>query len=190
LVSEFQADDKPPLLSFKPVYQIDAGDNQGGGLQKNWCFFEQDENLMCVYRSRPEQTIFRVQGAKVTNEHRSPDPRWPYGELRGGVILPWGDKLLRFFHSSIDAGAQRRYFIGACLMNATPPYEVSAIGSRPILYGSEIDDLRVKDRPFHWKANVVIPGGAIEDKDGWLLAVGVNDSACAVVRVTEKDLRL
>jgi predicted GH43/DUF377 family glycosyl hydrolase len=106
------------------------------------------------------------------------------------VILPWGDKLLRFFHSSIDAGAQRRYFIGACLMNATPPYEVSAIGSRPILYGSEIDDLRVKDRPFHWKANVVIPGGAIEDKDGWLLAVGVNDSACAVVRVTEKDLRL
>jgi predicted GH43/DUF377 family glycosyl hydrolase len=75
-------------------------------------------------------------------------------------------------------------------MRAQPPFEVLATSSRPICYGSETDAIKVRERPTHWKPNVVFPGGAVAVDGGWLVSVGVNDSACEILKITAKDLHL
>ena len=71
-------------------------------------------------------------------------------------------------------------------MEATPPFRVLQISREPILYGSPWE----KDKVFHWKPNVVFPGGVIKYGDGYLLSIGVNDSRCCLVKVNETDLML
>ena len=177
------------------IYQPTAGGNDWKSMQKNWCFFESDENLFCILNSWPGQTVLHVQGDTVVTEHKTRGIRWPYGEIRGGNIVPYDGKLLRFFHSSTEQGPgrpEKRYYVGAALMEAKPPFETINISTKPILYGSEIDGLKSADRKTcrHWKANVVFPCGAITDGDGWLLACGINDAACALVRLKPENLNL
>jgi predicted GH43/DUF377 family glycosyl hydrolase len=173
------------------IHQVKVGANDGRHMEKNWCFFESDENLFCVYRADKDYTVLQIQGDTIINEYKGPAALWPYGAIRGGCIVTSDDKLLRFFHSRTETGSstfESRYFIGALLMERRPPFTVLGVSRKPILYGSEIDNLKVKDRPHHWKANVVFPGGAIEHNGGWLVAVGVNDSQFALSRVTQDDL--
>lgn len=158
-------------------------------MEKNWCFFEDDDNMFCVHRTGREYTILQIQGPTVINEYKTAPPFWPYGQIRGGCIVPYQDKLLRFFHSRLENGTdaiESRYFIGALVMNRRPPFAVTAISKRPLLYGSESPNCG----KYPYKARVVFPGGAVPFGNDWLLAVGVNDSACAVVKVTERDLNL
>lgn len=175
------------------VHQPARHANDGNYMQKNWCFFESDENLFCVYRSWPEQIIFHVQGDSVVSEYKSPGVKWPYGETRGGNIVPYKDKLLHVFHSSTQQGIgqrEQRYYVGACLMEPKPPFSVLAVIKKPIIYGSEVDNLTPEQRAScrQWKSNVVFPCGLLTEGEGWILACGINDSACALVKI--KDLNL
>lgn len=186
-----------PRWKVSRIYQVEGGGNDGASTQKNWCLFESNENLFCVFETVPEQIVFQIQGHKIVNEYRTPASRWPYGTIRGGNIVPWKDKLLRVFHSSIDyvwAGGriEKRYFIGCLLMNPTTPFAVVAVASKPMIFGSEIDGLNSAQRKVchHWKANVAFPCGAVADGENLVIAVGINDAACAVVRVKDSQLHL
>ena len=177
------------------IYQPAAGGNDGSSMQKNWCPFESDENLFFIFESWPNHVVFQVQGEKVINEYRTPAVRWPYGFIRGGSVVPHDGKLLRFFHSSTERGLgrpEKRYFVGCCLMESKPPFKVLKVSRKPILYGSEVDSLKPADRKAckHWKANIVFPCGATTDGDGWILAVGVNDAACSLVKIKPENLNL
>ena len=173
------------------VFHCTAGGNDGQHLQKNWCFFESDENLFLVHRSWPEYCVLHFQGETVLNDYKTPGARWPYGEIRGGNIVPWDGKLLRLFHSSTERGVgavEKRYYIGACLMDSKPPFAVLAISKKPILYGSEL----LKYDCFHFKANVVFPCGLALAADGQslILALGANDAACALAKIKPGQLNL
>jgi predicted GH43/DUF377 family glycosyl hydrolase len=170
--------------------------NDFSTLQKNWVFFEHDLDLYCIYQCHPQQVTYRLNGAEIAAEYRTPGPRWAYGHARGGTApLQYEGNLIRFFHSGLDnefGQYYRRYFMGAYLMRPDPPFEVLATSFKPILYGGEIDRLKKADRELcqQHKRQVVFPGGAINVDDGWLVSVGVNDSACEIVKVTPKDLHL
>jgi len=171
------------------IYQVKAGDNDFSGMQKNWCFFESDENLFCVYRSEPDYCVFQIQGDTVINEYKTLSRRWPYGPIRGGNIVGYGDKLLRFFHSRTEFGSTKRetrYYVGAALMERVPPFSVLKVSQRPIIYGSELP----KYDCFHFKPGVVFPTGALNDARGWIVSVGINDAACHLIRAWENDLNL
>ena len=185
-----------PVGTIDRVFQPNLGTNDGTSTQKNWVFWEWDwRELVAIYISTPHHTVARFRGDIVAQEYKSEKATWPYGEIRGGCVLPYNGKLLRFFHSHLnnDHGpVPHRYFIGAMLMNPNPPFEVISVSRKPILYGSEVDDLAPDVRktvPFR-NGNVVFPCGAATLKDGWLLAVGVNHSQCCLVTVTERDLNL
>ncbi len=129
----------------------------------------------------------------------SSGPRWPYGQVRGGTQpLEYEGNLLRFFHSRLDneirSGEAPLHCVGAYLMKPEPPFEVVAVSKKPILYGSrKLDNSLTKEQRsqcIHRKQNVVFPGGAVKSDGKFLLAVGVNDSACAIVKVEPKDLQL
>ena len=88
------------------------------------------------------------------------------------------------------AGWRRRYFVGALLMDPDPPFAVVAITPKPLLYGSEIDGLSGTERGqcVSYKPRVVFPGGAVEHDGRFLLSVGLNDSACAILKITPEQL--
>lgn len=180
-----------PTSGFKPTY----GANDGTGLEKNWVFFEHHGNPCCIYSSVPDQNIFSLTKDSARGEWHSKSPTWSYGEIRGGCVIPWDGKLLRFFHSRLENEVDSvywRYYIGCLVMDSKPPFAVEQVCSKPLLMGSETDGLTQEERAVctHWKANVVIPYGVVKDGDDWLLSVGINDSACGIVRLGEKDLNL
>ena len=178
------------------IVQPKIGQNDFSACEKNWLFWEQLGTLFCLYRCSPTHKIFQIEADRGIPLTETPAPRWPYGEIRGGTPpVQYEGKLLRFFHSRLKNELNPphfRYYVGAYLMEPSPPFAVVRVSRKPILYGSEIDDLKVEQRKacVHWKANVVFPGGAVARDGYWLLSVGVNDSACVIAKVKPETLNL
>jgi len=176
-------------------YRPNTPGNDMTGMMKNWVFFEYNQRLFCIYGSQPEQVVLELDRERVVAEHRSRGPTWPWGEVRGGALVPWNGKLLRFFHSRTNNDLPPvtwRYVVGASIMEPEPPFTTIDISKEPVIRGSEHDELtpEEKTRAFHWKPNVVFPAGLLQ-KDGNLwLSLGINDSACALAKVDQKDLKL
>lgn len=177
-------------------WQVKYGRNDWSGFEKNWPFWSHNDRLFCIYTSRPEQVVLEVEGDTVIAEHKSPGPRWKWGEIRGGTSpLPHDGKLLRFFHSRLDHEIpphRSRYYIGAALMEPEPPFKTITVSRSPILQGSEVDEMSQTERYscFHRKELVAFVMGAIAAPDGYLLSVGVNDSMVALVKVKAAKLNL
>lgn len=173
------------------VHQVKVGSNDGNHREKNWVFFEYNECLFCIYRAEPDYTVMQIQGEAIVNEYKTPALRWPYGEIRGGCVVPSGDHWLRFFHSHTNEGIgepEVRYFMGACLMERHWPFKVIASSRKPILYGSEEPNSVI----YPYKGGVVFPGGAIGPTPdaSYLVAIGINDCACGLVKVAPENLNL
>ena len=177
--------------SARPQY----GQNDGDHMEKGWTFFEHRDSLYFIYKSNPKQIIVRWSG-QPEGEHVTEGPRWPYGEIKGGTPpIPYEGKLLRFFHATLDNEIDlplRRYYLGACLMNPEPPFEVVAVSKKPILYGSEADNLTPDERKAckHHKAKVVFPGGVVQRDGYWLVSVGINDCSMALAKIKPAMLNL
>lgn len=172
--------------------------NDFSDMEKNWVFFENPGGydnhggqLHVIYRSGVTQKIYIPSLIETLNS-----PRWPYGLIKGGTVpLPYDGKWLRFFHSTLDNELnpqRRRYYIGALLMEPTPPFDCIRVSRKPILYGSEVDNLTKEQRKScqQWKPQVVFPGGVIRRDNSWWLSVGVNDSACVICNVKPENLNL
>jgi len=181
---------------LKEIVLPAIGKNDFTAMEKNWVFFEAEGSLYVIYRCGSTQQIMRLEGSQASQPLESPVPHWPYGQPRGGTApVPYEGKLLRFFHTHLQnelTPPHHRYYIGACLMDSTPPFAVTAISRRPILYASEADDLTPEQRKAckHWKQSVVFPGGVVAQDGYWLLAIGENDSACKIVKVKPENLNL
>lgn len=183
------------LINGKPweIVTPNIGKNDETAIEKNWVFWFQGGQMNVIYSCHPTHKVY--QGGKDGWKlHETPGPRWPWGPIKGGSPpLEFDGKWLRFFHSTQDnefGQYPRRYYVGALLMEKEPPFKVLRVSSRPVIYGSEVDDIKVKDRPPHWKANVVFPGSAIFSHDKIVLAVGVNDAACKLCTLDIESLNL
>lgn len=157
---------------------------------KNLVFFESNSKLFCIWGIKDKaQIILQVNGDAIVQEFQSPAPVWNWGEIRGGAIIPYKDKLLRFFHSRTGTQMKDRdfrYHMGALLMENKPPFTVEKVSSRPIMSGNE----RYVPGCHHWKRNCVLPFGAIKDRNTIKVSIGLNDSSCALVELSEKELHL
>lgn len=197
-VVKFWALDDGPT---KQVEQPPFPGNDWSSIQKNYVFFECEGDLWCIYHSSPRR-LFKFDKNQWHPYDSSKSVGWPYGEIRGGTSpVPFGTYWLRFFHSRLDNDAwlwhvtkrwYHRYFVGAYLMETKPPFNVVRVSRKPILYGSEDDNLGIHDRTacLHYKPNVVFPCGLVARNDHWLLSVGVNDSGCEICKVRESNLNL
>lgn len=165
--------------------------NDGSEMVKNLVPWEYNGQLMFLFRCHPNHLIDNFTTGET---YETDGPRWPYGEIRGGTPpVPYEGKLLRFFHSRLSNewfGPSWRYYIGYYLMRAEPPFEVTHVAKRPLIYASEISDTKHNERPDHYKPNVVFPGGAIETNGGWILAFGNNDAECVLAKITPSQLLL
>lgn len=175
-----------------------CGKNDGTALEKNFVFWSASQSTKSfLYQTQPKQIIYSFQGDKLTMGQECEGPRWSWGSIKGGTSpIPFGDKLLRFFHSTLDnesgSGSRRRYYIGACLCETEIPHAVVAISKEPIIRGSETDDLTETERSscHHHKNMVVFPAGCIKVEDSFWLSLGVNDASCVIAKIKESDLKL
>lgn len=168
--------------------QPEIGQNDWRHQEKNWVFFDSGEGMAIIYECSPTHRVW-LNG----KWHESEGVKWPYGLARGGPIIDMGTHFLRLFHSRLDndwLSGPHRYFMGAYLMQKTPPFKACFVSKKPIIYGSEIDGVKVKDRPAHWKRNVIFPGGAVARGDHFVVSCGCNDASCVLVKLREKELNL
>lgn len=167
---------------------IQMAGNDFSGIEKNWTPFSRDGRLYFIYGIQDQnQMVLQVSAGKVIAKNVSPAPTWPNGQIRGDAVIEHDGKLLRFFHSRLDWGKRDfRYFIGAALMESKPPFKTLAVSTASILQGNEIYTPGCR----HWKKNVVLAYGVTKREDKFLLSIGLNDSRCATVELTEKDLKI
>lgn len=171
------------------------GNNNFQGCEKNWLFFEHANRLHFIYQIQPEQVVVPLDADGVTPlpAYKSPAPQWQWGIMRGGTQpLEYKGKWLRFFHSLLQDGPNRQdwqYFVGALVMEDKPPFKILEVSKSPVLRGSEKWDASLIDCP-HFKPNVVIAYGAIQNENGWTLSCGVNDCESVMFHIPEERLNL
>lgn len=168
------------VINYKqPKY----GKNDFTGLEKNWVFFERAGLLYMIYQCSPEHIVVQLDGDRVTNEYRTPNPAGV--TMRGGTQpFFYKEQYLRFYHN--QSGDRTRYHIGALMMDLNPPFKINRWSSFPLLSGNE---QYFPDWKF-WKPNVCITYGAIQYREGWLLSLGLNDSACGEAYIKHEHLNL
>jgi hypothetical protein len=178
------------------TWQPEYGDNSGYAKEKNWVFFEHDGALHCVYSNYPTHKVLKLDENKVEEVYESPPAIWHFGAVRGGtnpVKMPDGD-WLTIFHSSVPTEIPPhyvRYYAGGYTFSGKPPFNIRKISTKPVMVGSEVDghktDPRYKDG---WKPYVVFPCGLVDEENGWLTSIGVNDWMCAVAKLDLSALHL
>jgi hypothetical protein len=162
--------------------------------EKNWTpFVTPDNKLAFVYAIHPQHEIILVENGQVVKTYLSgadwTKAHWLYGHPRGGAPpVQVGTHYYGFFHSSIDNvitlpnRKTRRYYMGAYQFSAIPPYEITAMTTKPILTGS------MHDRRNPGAPACVFPCGALLQKGVWLVTLGVGDTACAWVEIPHDEL--
>lgn len=177
------------------IVQPRIGKNDWSGVEKNWVFWFQSDSLFCLYQCQPSHKIFRLEGTEAVETFETDFSAWPYGHVRGGTPpVEYEGKWLRFFHSHHNMEPKKpihRYFVGAYLMEPNPPFKVLSMSKKPILYASEIDDFSEEQRKscFHFKPNIVFPGGVVTRSKLWLVSLGVNDCECVIAKIRPSDLQ-
>lgn len=171
------------------------GNNDGSAKEKNWIFFEADRQLWFIYQDGGKHEVCRVEGEQVVETIETPAAVWPWGQVRGGSPpIELGGKLYCVFHSSIateEPPHYVRYYAGVYEMEAKAPFRILRVSRGPLMCGSEADGHRVDPRyNAGWKPYVVFPGGIVQDGKRQLVSVGVNDWACAVVRLRLQDVEM
>lgn len=173
-----------------PVY----GDNGRSihdniGHEKNWLWFvDQEGQMRMVYAVWPH-TVVKFDQTGYANETKGKGFRWTKGAVRGGTppVFVESDNLYwTFFHSSVELGPtppRRRYFMGAYAFEPEPPFRIVLRTSKPLLTGSEKDP-REPSAPL-----CVFPCGALLDNVTWTVTFGVNDCACAWIKIPHEELR-
>lgn len=164
--------------------------NDWSGMQKNWSFFENHGRLHFIYGIvGKEQLVYSLDRDKIVQRFVSPAPFWKWGQIRGGVVIPYQGKLLRLFHSRVGDGHKHfnfRYYCGAAVMNPEPPFETLEVGKFPILAGNEEWVPNCK----HWKPGCALTFGGYLDGDEIVASGGLNDTSCFKVRLKHGDLFL
>lgn len=178
--------------NFAPQYpvHVEYGRNGGHlyantGHEKNWCWFDHNGSFRFVYEISPFHTVCGMSMGRVTEiwKHQT-DVTWNNGLPRGGTSpVHVGHEYFSFFHSSEPwTTTKRRYHMGAYAFTDQPPFGITRMTPKPLLSGSE-RDFRRDNHPL-----VVFPCGSIYRNEEWTVSFGVNDNACAWIKIPHADL--
>lgn len=152
--------------------------------EKNWGFFEHNEELYAVYSIAPHK-ILHVSGDKAYPfTERRTNFLWTGGELRGGAPpCLVGDEFVSWFHGAKQVGGRRRYNVGVYTFQAWPPFRPRQMTPDPLLWADPIDC-----PPNVW-ADVVFPSGAELEGDTWVVSSGIHDRWCEIHEWSDGDVR-
>ncbi|NGX37500.1 MAG: hypothetical protein K1000chlam2_00656 [Chlamydiae bacterium] len=179
---------------------IQKMDAQPQTTEKNWVPFVHNSSICFEYQLFAPRKILKIDNLDQLNQISSlPDVKdqlkeipWKkkWGMPRGGTTARLIDgEYLAFFHSSFtDRNNVIWYVMGAYTFESTPPFQVTAVSTHPILFNGIYNS--------QWKCTaqpgkcVIFPAGyAIENRDGKTLlhlSCGENDCATKIITI-DKD---
>lgn len=118
-----------------------------------------------------------------------------WGDIRGGTpAVKVGEQYVTFFHSQFQVRHQFCYLMGVATLGSTPPFRMTRISRRPILFKKMFSAPRYPKFPFALAphVHVVFPGGFVEgryqDREVFHVVYGDNDSAIGVVTIDKEML--
>ena len=172
----------------------DYGCKGRDGLEKNWTFFESDDELYALYAP------WRWELVRIDHEGRCDTVRgeklhacrvWDYDMLSGGTPpqrMPDG-RFLTLLHSFTMSGATRVYHVLAAVFAGEPPFALERISAAPILSGSAGWPLAATPANANppWS---VFPAGHVLDGDRVVVSLGINDCRCAIAELSLAGLDL
>lgn len=153
--------------------------------EKNWAFFEHDEQLYCVYSIAPHK-IIRIDGdaTEVVAETNTP-LQWSGGELRGGAApIRVGDEYYCFFHGKIGTPQYSIYNTGVYTFEAKPPFRITRMTPNPI------DVANIENKPADQWCPVLFCCGAVPVDNHWVTANGIHDRWTEIRRYFAVDQQL
>lgn len=147
--------------TFAPKYSKRKGN------EKNWQFFDYEDQLYAVYTIKPH-VILKIDSNAAEQVYRTECPfPWSGGMLRGGASpVRVGDEYFCFFHGKHQHPTT--YNIGVYAFEAKPPFRITRMTPHPIY---EADRKTNKDN----YCPVIFPCGAVQRGDNWLVSCGVHD---------------
>lgn len=111
---------------------------------------------------------------------------WEFGEPHGGTQwLTVGDTSVCIFHSSLvrePSTGLRTYALGAARASTFAPYNILEVTPKPLLVAS-LENPRVVG-----SSEVLFANGISQHQGAFLIGLGVNDAASAIVRIPEEAL--
>lgn len=174
----------------KMTFGKHGGEQKANCIEKNWTPFELPNGKPAfVYTQRPRLVV----EVESRIGHESPGvPIAPTGCTISGRSSPI--RLNEDFYLEFVGGWMRipsrhgRYWFGAQLFEAKPPYRVTAYTPEPLMWGSEASPTIHSPRPNAGHPCCVFPAGAVLDSSDVVLSVGVNDSYCCLLRFSLSEL--
>jgi hypothetical protein len=140
--------------------------------EKNWSFFEFDEDLLAVYSFTPCR-ILKIEGNFASLAYETPTTAvWQGGEIRGGAPpVRVGEEWWCFTHDRI-LDRHLIYRTGLVALDSRPPFAVRRMVPEPILAAD------CGTKPAMQYSSVVFAGGAVRYGDDWVIAHGIHDHWC------------
>lgn len=182
-------------LSQMPGMTIYPSPN-GNAYEKNWApFIDRGDKLRWIYSTKPTHSVMRYGGAIKAETFHTPNPLpWTGGVIRGGaapVLRSDGGQWLdpepvfyHFFHGCLKGPRGNVYTVGCAVFESTPPFRVLRQTTTPLIW----PDLPALGESVV-KRYVVWPGGAVYVARAsgkphyWLLALGIDDTYCRIVKL-------
>lgn len=158
-------------------------------IEKNWCFFSYNGTIYCVYLCAPDHVVLEMEwvGTQpvLCRKHvTSWNPKWEFGEIRGGAPAILHNGLFyHFFHSwTEDPVFDRRYHAGVYVFESKPPFAPVGISTKPVFSAP------YHAVPMHRKFAVVFPCGAVRVDGGWKVSYGLHDWECCIATIPDEDI--
>jgi predicted GH43/DUF377 family glycosyl hydrolase len=168
------------MEDLQPVMELflPFGRAEDGMPEKNWMPFElPGGDLGLIYSQRPHVVI--ECRSTVGHETRGL-MEWKASKMVNGRTPPVrvnDDQFLSFFGGHAPHPFRKaRYFMGAYLFEARPPFRVCAATKQPLVWGSELSPTFFSARPNSGYPPCIYPSGVIKEGGGLIVSCGVNDS--------------
>lgn len=160
-------------------------------IEKNWMLFESDGGVWATYSIQPHVVLSvdfdqadRIPARTAHVDHWSNGYQSRYGHLRGSAQpLDRGDTFLAIAHSSYKTDAGRRYCAAFYRFQAQSPFQLLAASAEPLPLPNPRGSSFEMEKLNKAVAEVIYPCGFVIQGADVVVSYGINDEACAVVRM-------
>jgi predicted GH43/DUF377 family glycosyl hydrolase len=190
-----QVDPKTWTLRFATDFNM-----QQQPIEKNWMPFSYQDSMHFIYNVSPHK-IFHIPNPEENVVLPSALPELPtllhqqweskYGKISGGSpARRVNGEYLAFFHSRKREGSLNWYGMGAYTFESKPPFRITSITTKPILFHGIYSSNHVHtSNPF---VKCIFPAGFVFEKQGSEelihVSVGENDVSSKILTFNKEKL--
>lgn len=152
--------------------------------EKNWTFFEHQNELHAVYRIGPVHKVFRFNGDCVAQVYETTwEPKWGWGDMRGGASPQFcNGEWYNWFHGWAVRGRDIYYTLGLYTFEAKPPFRPLRMIRTPLVIGGVSQINGQSRKAIYYPCGAALKGGK------WHISAGEHDNRCSVAAFDANDI--